>query len=124
MRRLTGLYRATYKFGMDIGMGLGDIPRKESTQIPRPYCFLQGSLRETITLTQKEIKEYHVITNRIRQGQMEWKELSHHNYDGKLPLILVEYFRDIAFIDLYYLGHLPYPIPQSTPECTKESMTF
>lgn len=73
MRRLTGLYRAAYKFGMDIGMGLGDIPRRESTKIPRPYCFLQGSLRETSTLTQKETQEYHVITNRIRQVQMEWE---------------------------------------------------
>ena len=124
MRRLTGLYRAAYKFGMDIGMGLGDIPRRESTKIPRPYCFLQGSLRETSTLTQKETQEYHVITNRIRQGQMEWKELSRHNYDGNLPLILVEYFRDIAFMDLYYLGHLPYPIPRSTPRMPERVYDF
>jgi hypothetical protein len=123
-RNIFGLNRAASKLRHDIYMGLGYLRKKESDLISKPYCFLQGRLREEASLTEIERQTYHEETNKIRHGLVDWRSLLELKEDENFPKILVEHFRDLAMTDLFFNGFVEYQIPPLVPGITKRAHDF
>jgi hypothetical protein len=123
-RNIFGLNRAASKLRHDIYMGLGYRRKKDSDLIAKPYCFLQGRLREEASLTETERQTYHEETNKIRHGLEDWRSLLELKEDENFPRILVEHFRDLAMTDLFFFGFVDYQIPPLVPGISKRVNDF